>query len=186
METIDIAPLPQPKPRVISLESVSKKSKSKSEGKKAVLPIRNVKGIGLLTSQQRGQSGNNNVATSVTGDDRPRSPALSQQSSVGGTSGGTSSCSTESPPLSRGNSRVYRRDSLNSNTCGAIAAMIECLYAGCLPGDLLPLKVSVDHTKPVKAMQGIIVTLYRQGRVDTSPTIPLGPSIKNQKQLYFF
>ena len=62
--------------------------------------------------------------------------------------------------------------------------MIECLYAGCLPGDLLPLKVSVDHTKPVKAMQGIIVTLYRQGRVDTSPTIPLGPSIKSQKQGY--
>ena len=158
--------------------------KSKSDGTKLTLPIQSVKGIGLLVSQQRGQAKTNNSGISESPDGRPMSPAFSQQGSTGGTSSGTSSCRTESPPLSRGNSRVYRRDSLNSDMCGAVAAMIESSHAGCLPGDLLPLKISVDHTKPVKAMQGIIVTLYRQGRIDTSPTIPLGPSIKGQKQGY--
>ena len=117
------------------------------------------------------------------GDELPRSPALSEHSSVGGTSS-TSSCRTESPNISRGSSVVYRRDSATSDASGTITAMIEPSCAGCLPGDILPLKISVDHIKPIKAMQGIIVTLYRQGRVDTSPTIPLGPSVKGQKQEY--
>lgn len=103
---------------------------------------------------------------------------------MGCTSSGTSSSQTESPAISRGTSGFHRRDSVKSDDSGAITAMIESSYAGCLPGDLLPLKVSVDHTKPVKMMQGIVVTLYRQGRVDTSPTIPLGPSVKGQKQGY--
>ncbi len=169
---------------MISLESVSKKSKSKLGTKNIGLSTPNVKAVGLLIPQQRGHARNNNSVTSQVADEPLRSPALSEQSSPGGTSSGTSSCRTESPTRSGGTSAVHRRYSDDSDASGTITAMIEPSYAGCLPGDVLPLKISIDHTKPVKAMQGIIITLYRQGRVDTSPTIPLGPSIKGQKQEY--
>ena len=169
---------------MISLESVSKKTKSKLGANKVVLPIQNPKGISLLNPQQHGQSRNNHITSSETTDERSESSASSQQESMGSTNSGTSSFQIESLAYSRGTSGFYRRDSVKSDDSGAITAMIEPSYSGCLPGDLLPLKVSVDHTKPVKMMQGIIVTLYRQGRVDTSPTLPLGPSVKGQKQGY--
>ncbi len=184
VETIDIAPLPQPKPRVISLEPVSRKSKSKLGTKKIGISKRNVKGVSVLIPQQHGYTTNNEFVTSQVTDEPLRSPALSEQGSVGGRSSGTSSSLTGSPPCSGGTCGVHRRDSTKSDGSGTITAMIEPSYAGCLPGDILPLKISIDHTKPVKAMQGIIVTLFRQGRVDTSPTIPLGPSIRGQKQEY--
>lgn len=184
VETIDIAPLPQPKPRVISLEPVSKKSKSKLGTKKISPSKQNVKGISLLVPQEDGYATNNDLENSPVTNEPLRSPASSEQGSVGGTSSGTSSSRTQSPPRSGRTSGVHRQDSLNSDVSGTITAMIEPSYAGCLPGDVLPLKISVDHTKPIKAMQGIIVTLFRQGRVDTSPTIPLGPSIRGQKQEY--
>lgn len=184
VETIDIAPLSQPRPRVISLEPVSRKPKSKFGTKKIGPSKRNVKGISVLIPQQHGYTTNNESVISQVTDEPLRSPALSEHGSVGGRSSGTSSSLTGSPPHSGGTGGVHRRDSINSDACGTITAMIEPSYAGCLPGDVLPLKISVDHTKPVKAMQGIIVTLFRQGRVDTSPTIPLGPSIRGQKQDY--
>ena len=168
----------------MSLESASKNTKSRLGTKKVVLPVQNVKGISLLIPQQGTHPKNSTLTPSEIADEPPRSPALSQQGSAAGTSSGTSSYQTESPPLSRGTSEVHRRDSTCSVTSGAIMAMIELSYAGCLPGDALPLTVSIDHKKPVKAMQGIIITLYRQGRVDTSPTIPLGPPTKGQKQEY--
>ncbi|KAI1078298.1 hypothetical protein F5B20DRAFT_582524 [Whalleya microplaca] len=54
-----------------------------------------------------------------------------------------------------------------------ITATVELLKGGCLPGDLLPVKIKVEHNRRMKSMHGIIVTLYRQGRVDYSPPISL-------------
>lgn len=168
---------------MISLEPVSKKSQSKLDTKKIGLPKQDEKGISLL-SPQHGYATNNDLVISQVTNGPLRSPVLSEQGSVGGTNSSTSSSRTESPSHSGRTSGVHRRDSINSDASGTITAMIESSYGGCLPGDVLPLKISIDHTKPVKAMQGIIVTLFRQGRVDTSPTIPLGPSIRGQKQEY--
>lgn len=44
----------------------------------------------------------------------------------------------------------------------AVTAAIELSRGGCLPGDVLSVKITVDHTKPIKSLHGIIVTLYRQ------------------------
>ena len=184
VETIDIAPLPQPKPRIVSIETVTKKSKTRLGAKLAIPTTQNIKGVSLLVPQQRGHIESNGHALSQNANELPRSPAFSEHSSAGGVSSGTSSCLTESPPLSRGASVAYRRNSIASDTSRIVTAMTELACAGCLPGDIVPLKISVDHTKPIKAMQGIIITLYRQGRVDTSPTIPLGPAIEGQKQEY--
>lgn len=65
-----------------------------------------------------------------------------------------------------------------------ITAQTMLLQGGCLPGDVLHLRVSINHTKAVKTMQGLIVTIYRQGRIDTHPDIPLGPLDHAGRQRY--
>ena len=40
---------------------------------------------------------------------------------------------------------------------------------GALRGESIPVKISIKHTKPVKSLHGIIVTLVRVGRFDTFP-----------------
>ena len=66
----------------------------------------------------------------------------------------------------------------------SITATTQLLQGGCLPGDTLNLKVYVDHVKPVRAMQGLIVTVFRQGRIDTHPAIPLGPMNTGDRRQY--
>lgn len=50
-----------------------------------------------------------------------------------------------------------------------VTATIELLRAGALRGESISVKISVKHTKPVKSLHGIIVTLVRVGRFDTFP-----------------
>lgn len=52
-----------------------------------------------------------------------------------------------------------------------ITATVELTKGGYLPGDMIPVKIKVEHNRPMKSLNGIIVTLYRQGRVDYSPPI---------------
>ncbi|OTB07646.1 hypothetical protein M426DRAFT_71704 [Hypoxylon sp. CI-4A] len=54
-----------------------------------------------------------------------------------------------------------------------ITATVELLKGGCLAGDTLPVKIKVEHNRRMKSMHGVIVTLFRQGRVDYSPPISL-------------
>ena len=66
----------------------------------------------------------------------------------------------------------------------SISARIEVLQGGCLAGDSFPVKVSIKHNTAIKSMQGIIITFYRQGRIDTHPAIPLGPQRRGEKAKY--
>ncbi|KAH7034845.1 uncharacterized protein B0I36DRAFT_84744 [Microdochium trichocladiopsis] len=52
-----------------------------------------------------------------------------------------------------------------------ITATIEVLKGGSIPGDVVPVRIRVHHNRRLKSMHGVIVTLYRQGRVDYSPPI---------------
>lgn len=61
---------------------------------------------------------------------------------------------------------------------GDVTATIEVLKAGCLRGESIPVRVSIKHTKPIKSLHGIIVTLVRQGRFDTFPISGNGLSSK--------
>lgn len=40
------------------------------------------------------------------------------------------------------------------------------MKAGALRGDSIPVKISIRHTKPIKSLNGIILTLHRQSRFD--------------------
>lgn len=180
LETVDIARTPKPGIRVISLEPVSKVSKGKFSSQKIVIPSRTAKSLNLWSLEQRNIASSGNTTPL---DEPPQSPASSEQSSASITSSGALSSQAASVHFTaNGTDGDDRRNSTASSTQGSITSTIELLVGGCLPGDLLPLKISINHTKPIKSMQGIIVTLYRQGRVDTHPAIPLGPSHNGRKQ----
>lgn len=62
-----------------------------------------------------------------------------------------------------------------------ISMSVELSRSGCLPGEIVPLTVSVNHTKVIRSLNGIIVTLYRIGRVDMHPDIPMGSANETHK-----
>jgi hypothetical protein len=62
-----------------------------------------------------------------------------------------------------------------------ITATIELKRGGFLRGDQIPLRISVNHTKHVRSLKGIIITLYRQARVDMHPALPVASNSKSDK-----
>lgn len=62
-----------------------------------------------------------------------------------------------------------------------ITATVELLKGGCLPGDLLPVRIRVDHNRRMKSMHGVIVTLHRQGRVDYAPPASLFTNLSKEE-----
>ena len=64
-----------------------------------------------------------------------------------------------------------------------ITATTELEKQGALPGDTIPIRVTVMHNKPnVRGL--VIATLYRQGRIDLHPAIPLVSKGKTKKAEY--
>ena len=109
--------------------------------------------------------------------DAPNSPAPSELSSTSITSSSTSNTHNGNVPQMTHEARSPASGSISfAASDKTITAQTEVLQGGCLPGDLLPIKVSIDHTKAIKSMQGVVITFYRLGRIDTHPAIPLGPS----------
>ncbi len=64
------------------------------------------------------------------------------------------------------------------------SATTELLQGGSMAGETFPIRISIQHAKPLKNMQGIVITLFRQGRIDTHPAIPLGPCRRGKKLEY--
>ncbi|KAK2746668.1 ph-response sensor protein [Myotisia sp. PD_48] len=162
LERIDIAPLLPPKPRVISLEPILKKPNTRSSKTKSTsddcIPG------GAVTSSP-------DPSSQHSGCQPPLSPVPSEQSNSSCISNSTQSFQV----ISEANS------TRGENT---ITATTKLLRAGGLPGDALPLKISISHTKPIRSPNGIIVTFYRQGRIDMYPAIPIGTTAKGKKPVY--
>jgi hypothetical protein len=72
-----------------------------------------------------------------------------------------------------------RKSSVEDRT---ITATVELLKGGCLPGDTVSVKISVQHIKRIKSMHGVIVTLFRQGRIDTSPPLSMFPGPLSEEE----
>ena len=167
VEGIDIAGSQQPKPKVVSLEPVSKGKGSATRAKS-------------IGTAHEGFTPTLESAELRSSGDPPQTPAPSDTSSISATSSNGSSWQIRS---STSTAKSASEDKEPSNL-GGINAKIEVLRGGCLPGDSLPVQVTVNHTKAVKSLQGIIITLYRLARVDTHPAIPLGPRTENKKPEY--
>jgi arrestin-related trafficking adapter 9 len=75
------------------------------------------------------------------------------------------------------NQGVFGNDSIKNKT---ITTTIELLKAGCLPGDSVPLRVSIQHTKYIRSVRGIIITLYRLSRIDSAPPLSMFTDVKGK------
>ena len=124
------------------------------------------------------------VAVSVATDDSTRERPTEQRAGAGANASDVQSeISAESgrsvnTATSRGDAtHLSQSGTLSTSTTKhqhvvnnkTITATIELLKGGCLPGDIVSVRVSVQHIKRLKSMTGVIVTLFRQGKIDSSP-----------------
>ena len=181
--TVDIAHLQPPKPHLVSLEAVGKKTRSRMRVRRKSTALQN--GKGSTCSSLDGKSVNRmSLPSPQVGDIPPQSPVPSTVSSA---STGESTTSTSNPfrTLHSGeaNGSIENLSSILPPE-RTITAKTELLQGGCLPGDTLQIRISVDHMKPVKSMQGLIITIFRQGRIDTHPALPIGPTESSGRRQY--
>jgi hypothetical protein len=69
--------------------------------------------------------------------------------------------------VSTGVTSAAKQQEVNDKT---ISATIEVPKGGFVAGDTVPVRISIRHNKHMKSMSGIIVTLFRQGSIDLSPS----------------
>ena len=185
VETIDIARLNQPRPRVISLKPIPKRSRVNRHAKVATSKPNLERASSSFNTGIEGRARSPDSVVPRTSDEAPQSPAPSEVSSVSGTSISTVSFRVAATPsFARNATGSDVRSSIHSMADKTITATIELLRGGCLPGDVLPVQITIEHTKPIKSLQGVIMTLYRQGRIDSHPSIPLGSPQNGKKQEY--
>ncbi|KAI2403974.1 ph-response sensor protein, partial [Ophidiomyces ophidiicola] len=178
LESIDIAHLPVPKPRVISLEPVARRSalpRTRSKAASDELPPAD-------------------PPPPPPPPPPPRSPVPSERSH-------NSSCRTNStqsfhivsePSSARGLPAARPDDADADHDDGLwptaaspeITATARVLRAGVLPGDLLPITLAIKHSKPVRSANGVIITLYRLGRIDMYPQLPVGTPEHGKKPVF--
>ena len=163
-----------PKPRVISLEPISKHGRVKVKVRHASLEK-------ARDSTSRGQISRTNTDSStystrpVSELRPPESPALSEDTVVSQNSTSTTSFQVVNYPDSA--SAPSRKDSEGRSSTTSTASQIITATTvlekqGALPGDAIPIRVTVVHNKPnVRGL--VIATLYRQGRIEMHPAIPL-------------
>ncbi|KAK1038706.1 ph-response sensor protein, partial [Friedmanniomyces endolithicus] len=181
VERIDISPIYPPKPRTITLEPLLKRTRARHQARRLVETSE--RRVRREESTQQSESDAASMAPSAQTDaDTPISPAPSELSfdSVGSSNGPMSQADSArpSPRERQGSSTATGRSSAPGRS---ITATVESLSGGCLRGDNVCIKVNVNHTKPIRSLYGIIVTLYRQARVDLHPAIPLGPTEKGSE-----
>ncbi|KAF2239340.1 hypothetical protein EV356DRAFT_528607 [Viridothelium virens] len=179
LEMIDIAPLAVPKPREVSLKAVSKRSRVKQMSKLQTEHIHTAE------RSSPDPACNNQTSSIQDGSQAPGSPCPSEISFDSFASSGGRNSHVESVVRS---SKTSDSGRTHANTpAGAakiITANVELLKPGGLRGDHIPLRITVNHIKYIKSLHGVIVTMYRQARVDMHPILPLGPMKKGEKEKY--
>lgn len=185
---IDIEAMYTPKTRTISLEPVHKRGKVKS-----VKPASSVTTHTTQTTSSAGRLTRNNTqnSTATRSTNSVCNPPLSPAPSDDTVHSNTTATSTQSFQVIDAESAATKRsphtsDSRSNTTSSSahtITATTELPRHGALPGDTVPIRVTITHTKAdVRGM--VIATLYRQGRVDMHPAIPLATRGKEKKAEY--
>lgn len=127
----------------------------------------NESGTVLSTGRQSGSSQDGERALS------PVPSEVSEESRV--SSNGVSVSQSGSIAASPATSFVARpTHSKTGSGYKAISTVIQPVRGGCLRGDQVAVNIKVNHSKYMKSMNGVIVTLYRTARVDTQPALSVG------------
>ncbi|KAM0721667.1 hypothetical protein Q7P37_002592 [Cladosporium fusiforme] len=186
VERIDISPLYPPKSRTVTLEAVSRRKVARDQARKLVDPAdRKSRKTDSASRSDPPRNSNSTAPSTLPESDPPMSPSPSQMSFESARSSSNRHSQVDSSSQSQGTSTNTRaNDSKSSVTVKTITTQVESCVGGCLRGDSIPIKVSVNHVKHIKSMNGVIVTLFRQARVDMHPAIPLGPTEKSKNPKY--
>ncbi|KAF2740530.1 hypothetical protein EJ04DRAFT_424952 [Polyplosphaeria fusca] len=180
LDVLDIAPIAEPKPRVISLEPISRRARARAVRKRPSTSD-TVQGSENADPTKNGRV--SELSSVAEESDTPGSPAPSDTSFESRVSSGAGSgtdygirsvrTATDGPPSVSGSQAAFRGKT--------ITATINVLKGGLLRGDQIPVKISINHTKHVRSLKGIIITLYRQARVDMHPALPVAANSKGDK-----
>jgi arrestin-related trafficking adapter 9 len=178
-DSLDVESMNTPKSRIVSMEPV-KRGRVKKVKATTSVGTGDTSSRGKLTRQDTQGSSTSNQAART---EPPLSPAPSEDTVA--TTATTSSTSFRQVELdSQNRKRSDDTKSTNTSSSGsAVTAVAELQKHGALPGDTIPIRVFITHTKPyVKGL--VIATLYRIGRVDMHPAIPLANLGKHKKAEY--
>lgn len=180
VEKVDVGSLAPPRPSTIYLEPISKRPKKKRQPgvsaeriSTAADPVDAASDVDSTRANENSTEGSLSVVGEDQGPDHPGNPRSPVQSDVRSVSS-DSAVSRSTGPSRGGDTNHVLAFAPSSRKASAvkertITATIELQRGGCLPGDVVPIKISVQHIRTVKSIHGVIVTLYRLGRIDSSP-----------------
>ncbi|KAJ3473210.1 hypothetical protein NLG97_g10447 [Lecanicillium saksenae] len=182
MEKIDIGHLPPPRSRTIFLEPISKRTRRKRSAvlDKAPVTIPEPPPTGV-PNDHASEAGSveraaaSDSARDVHGENSRGHTQIDLRSEVSGESGrsiSTAVSRSDITPLSHASTfKSPSKQKIVDNK--TITATIELLKGGCLAGDMVSVRVSVQHIKRLKSLTGVIVTLFRQSKIDSAPPASL-------------
>ncbi|OAQ91891.1 pH-response regulator protein palF/RIM8 [Purpureocillium lilacinum] len=173
-QLIDIGLLPPPRPRAIFLEPISKRSRRKKAAavEKSTSTISEVNDVASEADSVDRSVAADDTAREGQADHRSQIPS-DMRSEISGESGRSASTAVsrlDLAQLSQVGSAMTQAAKQQVVDDKTITATITLIKGGCLPGDSVSVKIMVQHIKRVKSMTGVIVTLFRQGKMDTSPS----------------
>ncbi|OAA73506.1 pH response protein PalF [Cordyceps fumosorosea ARSEF 2679] len=184
VEKIDIGHLPPPRSRTIFLEPISKRTRRKRsvilDKPPAPIPEPPPTGVPNDHTSEAGSVERTGAASDSARDstqpENNRGPTqIDVRSEISGESGrsiSTAVSRSDVTPLSHASTfKSPSKQKLVDNK--TITATIELLKGGCLAGDMVTVRVSVQHIKRLKCLTGVIVTLFRQSKIDSAPAASL-------------
>lgn len=186
VEKLDIGVLIPPREQKVTMQTMRRRAKRKKAIAKSTKSAPLVKVSSVPAEPSESTSGSSTRANEGASRGRahpddatvaesstvvmPRSPIPSDiQSEFSGDSAASNNSGSNSGRGAEGSGESLAGSKQSSADDREITATVELLKGGCLPGDLLPVKIRIEHNRRMKSMHGIIVTLYRQGRVDYAP-----------------
>ncbi|TWU77808.1 ph-response sensor protein [Metarhizium rileyi] len=176
VQQIDVGLLAPPRSRTIFLEPISKRTRRKKpaipEKPSGAAPfeandVASEADSSVITDDSTRADNAHNPPTET----RPGSVPSDMRSEISGESGRSVSTTSrvEFTQLSHVGSTLTSAAKQQVVDDKTITTTVELLKGGCLPGDTVSVRVTVQHIKRLKSMTGVIATLFRQGRIDTNP-----------------
>ena len=179
-DRIDIESMYTPKSRAIYMEPMNRLGKVKKV--KTSPSTGTQEGSTKTLSRQNTSQSVHTKPNAAPVQNPPHSPAPSEE-----TVATTATASTQSlkevekePSLRKPSNESAPKSSTTSNSAHTISATTEIRQHGALPGDFVPIRVKVEHTKAVRGI--VLATLYRQSRIDMLPALPLANRAKENNK----
>ncbi|KAK7952417.1 Arrestin [Apiospora aurea] len=176
IEKVDIGLLSPPRERNVTMQAMHKRAKRKRTANSAATGANQRDSASTDTPEPasdmdstRANENSNDGSATVDDHSRPLYDGLGARS-AGESAASNASNYFRGTDVSAGSVNGSKYSGPVAEVAGReITATVELLKGGCLPGDLLPVRIKIHHNRRIKSLHGIIVTFYRQGRVDYAP-----------------